>query len=237
MRPAIEAGFMQSAEAAKTYMRQLQEFRDAYRRKWKAPGSCWGTPGPHCKQPVSRILSRTAIPLGLPLLTGSSNLPGGFRSPPACAAEDDPRWRAEPARMRDGSGRAAHFLPIWSCSVWGLPCLRRYRLSGALLPHLFTLTFASCEARAVCSLWHWPSRGLDAAIPDVIRHTALRSSDFPLPAALARHRQRPPGLPAVLMIPQCCGGLLPPSRIPQPPEDQGLFFEFFATFFEATKVA
>ncbi len=31
-------------------------------------------------------------------------------------------------------------LPIWSCSVWGLPCLRRYRRSGALLPHLFTLT-------------------------------------------------------------------------------------------------
>jgi len=30
--------------------------------------------------------------------------------------------------------------PIWSCSVWGLPCLRRYRRSGALLPHLFTLT-------------------------------------------------------------------------------------------------
>src|ERR1700722_2486728 len=34
---------------------------------------------------------------------------------------------------------------------------------------------------AVCSLWHWPSLSLDAQIPDVIRHTALRSSDFPLP--------------------------------------------------------
>jgi hypothetical protein len=33
---------------------------------------------------------------------------------------------------------------------------------------------------AVCSLWHWPSLSLDAQIPDVIRHTALRSSDFPL---------------------------------------------------------
>ena len=31
-------------------------------------------------------------------------------------------------------------LPIWSCSVWGLPCLRLYSRSGALLPHLFTLT-------------------------------------------------------------------------------------------------
>jgi hypothetical protein len=34
---------------------------------------------------------------------------------------------------------------------------------------------------AVSSLWHWPSLSLDAQIPDVIRHTALRSSDFPLP--------------------------------------------------------
>ena len=85
-------------------------------------------------------------------------------------------------------------LPIWSCSVWGLPCLPLYSGSGALLPHLFTLTptrrkQASCGmpgslakaqvAEAVSSLWHWPSRSLDAAIPDVIRHTALRSSDFP----------------------------------------------------------
>ena len=31
-------------------------------------------------------------------------------------------------------------LPIWSCSVWGLPCLPHYCGSGALLPHLFTLT-------------------------------------------------------------------------------------------------
>ena len=31
-------------------------------------------------------------------------------------------------------------LPIWSCSVWGLPCPAHYCDSGALLPHLFTLT-------------------------------------------------------------------------------------------------
>ena len=54
-------------------------------------------------------------------------------------------------RCRAGAGRepcsSAHIsLPIWSCSVWGLPCLRRYRRSGALLPHLFTLTT------------DWPSR-------------------------------------------------------------------------------
>ena len=89
-------------------------------------------------------------------------------------------------------------LPIWSCSVWGLPCLRHYCRSGALLPHLFTLTaprpnpldesIGLPRTAAVCSLWHWPSTGLDARVPDVIRHTALRSSDFPPPAdpALAK---------------------------------------------------
>ena len=33
-------------------------------------------------------------------------------------------------------------LPIWSCSVWGLPCPSHYWSGGALLPHLFTLTLA-----------------------------------------------------------------------------------------------
>jgi len=37
-------------------------------------------------------------------------------------------------------------------------------------------------AEAVSFLWHWPSMGFEAHVPDVIRHTALRSSDFPPPA-------------------------------------------------------
>jgi hypothetical protein len=37
------------------------------------------------------------------------------------------------------------------------------------------------KPKAVSSLWHLPSLSLEAQIPDVIRHTALRSSDFPLP--------------------------------------------------------
>ena len=87
---------------------------------------------------------------------------------------------------------AAASLPIWSCSVWGLPCLRHYCRSGALLPHLFTLTIAwsslldEFRAMAVCFLWHWPSMRLDAHVPDVIRHTALWSSDFPLPDPCSR---------------------------------------------------
>ncbi len=35
------------------------------------------------------------------------------------------------------------------------------------------------RTKAVCFLWHFPSTDLEASLPDVIRHTALRSSDFP----------------------------------------------------------
>ncbi len=52
------------------------------------------------------------------------------------------------------------------------------------------LRFQGCPpergvAEAVSFLWHSPSMGFDAHVPDVIRHTALRSSDFPPPAAPA----------------------------------------------------
>src|SRR5512138_3856166 len=49
----------------------------------------------------------------------------------------------------------------------------RYRTAGALLPHLFTLT----GYPAVYFLWHFPS----LTSPRVTRHSALWSSDFPLP--------------------------------------------------------
>ncbi len=32
-------------------------------------------------------------------------------------------------------------VPTWSCSGWGLPCPACYQSGGALLPHLFTLTY------------------------------------------------------------------------------------------------
>ena len=43
-------------------------------------------------------------------------------------------------RMTRRSQRQRDSLPIWSCSVWGLPCPPHYCGGGALLPHLFTLT-------------------------------------------------------------------------------------------------
>ena|GEM_PF-3783725 len=71
---------------------------------------------------------------------------------------------------------------VWPCRRWGLPCQRRHRRRGALLPHHFTLTphwFVSCcrarpthpdhgpnlagsrrpntnQCAAVSFLWHFP---------------------------------------------------------------------------------
>ena len=61
-----------------------------------------------------------------------------------------------------------------------------FALPGALLRRRCALTapfhpYLNLAARAVCFLWHFPSNWLEPVLPDVIRHTALRSSDFPLP--------------------------------------------------------
>jgi hypothetical protein len=91
--------------------------------------------------PVSRILCGVAaamiIPLGRPLLNGSSDLPEGWAH------------RAGTHGRQQLALRACHSLPIWSCSVWGLPCPAHYCASGALLPHLFTLTLALRPGRYV----------------------------------------------------------------------------------------
>ena len=104
-------------------------------------------------------------------------------------------------------------LPIWSCSVWGLPCPRRYRRSGALLPHHFTLTPALNQqadsgssssvkrrgsrggifsvALAVHGFFRPTSRTLSGTLPCGVRTFLSRRT------ALAHVlRQRPPGPPA-----------------------------------------
>ena len=53
--------------------------------------------------------------------------------------------------------RTRDSLPIWSCSVWGLPCPLHYCGGGALLPHLFTLTSALRPERYVfCGTFRRP---------------------------------------------------------------------------------
>jgi len=45
--------------------------------------------------------------------------------------------------------RAAAGFPIWPCTRWGFPCLVACASSGALLPHLFTLTHALRRGRFI----------------------------------------------------------------------------------------
>jgi hypothetical protein len=101
---------------------------------------------------------RTAIPLGRTLLCGSSDLPEGADAPSRHASAAaagratscERRCTSDPHSMDSSKlvtqcsplnpQRRRNSLPIWSCSVWGLPCPSDYSDGGALLPHLFTLT-------------------------------------------------------------------------------------------------
>jgi hypothetical protein len=100
-----------------------------------------GAKDSHCNQCGSRTCKPNSVRLaaGRPFLWATHY----------CAAQATyPEvLRTEPARIpplpwilsrthRSGG----NFLPIWSCSVWGLPCPLHYCDGGALLPHLFTLT-------------------------------------------------------------------------------------------------
>ena len=94
-------------------------------RKFRSRGG--EAPRRHSKSPsgpLSRILS--------PGFPGSRSFLWARGRPRAQAA--DP----ETDRLRR-NGTGAHCLPIWPCSAWGLPCPRRCRRGGALLPHRFTL--------------------------------------------------------------------------------------------------
>ena len=70
------------------------------------------------------------------------------------AAYTDPDGGSEAARPRRlATKRPA--VPTWSCSRWGLPCRRRCRKRGALLPHHFTLAARRTGFGGVF-LWHFP---------------------------------------------------------------------------------
>src|SRR5208337_2900044 len=117
--------------------------------------------------PVSRILSAGLLPQD------------GHSSRPGIAAR-----LKRPTRRFDAPSQHV------SEPEFGLPpylVLLRvgFALPAALLRRRCALTapfhpYLSLTARAVCFLWHFPSNRLEPAVPDVIRHTALRSSDFPL---------------------------------------------------------
>ena len=138
-------------------------------------GGCDGMEG-RCGWPVSRVLSRPRAGMAIHL---------GPRSPAASCGQPG-------GRAGGGSaGLGPHGPPMRPCSRWGLPCRRRCRRRGALLPHRFTL--AGADAPAVCSLWRFPwgracplpRRALPGTVPPW-------SPDFPHPG---RARARPSGHP------------------------------------------
>ena len=80
-----------------------------------------------------------------------------------------------------------------------------FALPAALLWRRCALTapfhpYPGVAAEAVCFLWHFPSTRLEPGLPDVIRHIALRSSDFPLPSSEDEESDRPVRLLTKLII-------------------------------------
>ena len=112
-------------------------------------------------RPVSRVLSRTVIPLGRPSPCASSGLPGSTR------------------------GLALQPLVGAATSLFGLApggvcravecCHRR----GALLPHRFTLASTVTGASAVCSLLHFPWAHAPQVLPGTLPAEPGLSSTFP----------------------------------------------------------
>src|SRR3954454_7808063 len=174
---------------------------------------------------------RAATPTRSPGPAGGGSLAGGIKapeisvsrvlSPGANAGERSflwdrrcrrPRATYPEAAPRPASrtwrrdGRPAYRSPIWSCSAWGLPCLRRRRRSGALLPHRFTLTGPPKEPGGLFSV------ALSVASPRlaVSEHAARGSSDFPLRADPKAVAERPPG-------DLRRGDIVPHPHLPGPP--------------------
>jgi hypothetical protein len=165
------------------------------------------------------------IPLGAALPRALiSDLPGGFGHyadhPATKTCRSGPRWSSlsAPGRHRARTLlRIRASLPIWSCSVWGLPCRRHYCRRGALLPHLFTLTIAWSSPLDQVRRYRWKacskgcsmqwryvfcgtsrpraltpaSRTLSGTLPCGVRTFLSRQ-----PCLRKNHRQRPPGPPA-----------------------------------------
>jgi hypothetical protein len=93
-------------------------------------------------------------------------------------------------RPRRGLQPAPDFFPIWSCSVWGLPCPPHHCGGGALLPHLFTLTPAFPPGRYIfCGTFRRP--GLNRA-SRTLSGTLLCGVRTFLPHHLTR-QERPSG--------------------------------------------
>ncbi len=104
-------------------------------------------------RPKARSREMMIIPLGPPSLTDSSDLP----APPFHLATEIRTGRSFQPKSKAE--------PIWSCSVWGLPCRLRCRRRGALLPHLFTLAPTNRSGVFSVALSVVPSAPMPSGIP------------------------------------------------------------------------
>src|ERR1700722_5285257 len=124
------------------------------------------------------------IPLRDALLRRFSNLPAGSGPVPlACARGSvSPPGRIGPMRLLplESAASIPAYLVLLRVGFTLRLDLRRARCALTAPFHPY-LPNACASGLAVRSLLHWPSRGLEPSVPDVIRHTALRSSDFPPP--------------------------------------------------------
>ena len=116
--------------------------------------------------PVSRILSA-----GLLRRDGHSS---GPRITARLKRPTRRLWRTEPARAQRPKPQAPSLFGLAPCGVCPARCI-----TAAAVRSYRTFSPLPRQAGAVCFLWHFPSTGLEPGLPDVIRHTALRSSDFP----------------------------------------------------------
>jgi hypothetical protein len=164
-----------------------------------APGSCFAIFGAirflqTARKPNSVLddhSSRRRITAALEQPTRGFRLPSSFRSQAPFAMAH----RASTPLPHEGLRRSPCLFGLAPCGVYIAAtvtsrAVRSYRTFSPLPP---PCDFESL-GEAVCFLLHWPSGWLEPSVPDVIRHTALRSSDFPLPLDRLRdERQRSPG--------------------------------------------
>jgi len=116
-------------------------------------------------------------------------LGAGYPAPPA-TYPDDRAW-TRPGATSHFRAKKLRAVPIRSCSRWGLPCRRRCRRRGALLPHHFTL--AAVENATHRGGLFSVALSLGSRPPDVIRHRLSMEPGLSSPAPFRNRRERPSG--------------------------------------------
>jgi len=123
-------------------------------------------------------------------------------------------WRTEPARIQPKLKLPPYLVLLRVGFALPAPLLwRRCALTAPFHPYLAhsqNSVSAGHETLrmggAVSFLWHFPSTRLEPGLPDVIRHTALRSSDFPLSPSTS-DSDRPVRLPTWSLYSMLYGAL------------------------------